>query len=198
MMHRTRLLGALIVAAAAALALALALLLGGGSSRSGRAGAESSSQVSTDTVTGFAGAALPAGIGARDFALTDQSGRRTSLADFRGQVAVLAFVSAECGPPCVVIAEQIRGALDELARAVPVLLISVDPASDTPARISRFLAQVSLSGRARYLSGSAAALRPLWRAYRIAPPSAGRAAFERSAAVILIGRDGHERAIFGR
>ena len=45
--------------------------------------------MSTDTITGFAGAALPAGIDARDFALTDQSGRRTALADFRGQVTVL-------------------------------------------------------------------------------------------------------------
>lgn len=196
--HRRPALALLIAAAAAALAVALVLALSGGSSHSRRAGVETSAPVSTDTLTGFAGAALPAGVRARGFALTDQSGRRTSLSDFHGRVTVLAFVSAAgCGPPCVLLAQQIRGALDELARPVPVLLISADPASDTPASIGRFLAQVSLGGRARYLSGSPSTLRSLWRAYRIAPPSAGRAAFERSAAVILIDGAGDERVIFG-
>ena len=55
------------------------------------------------------------------------------------------------------IAQQIRGALDELRRPVPVLLISADPAADTPARVRRFLPRVSLSGRVRYLTRLAGA-----------------------------------------
>src|SRR5215469_17976550 len=79
------------------------------------------------TGTGFAGAALPASLPVRDFTLEDQSGRRVSLAGYRGQVVVLAFISSSCGATCILLAQQIRGALDELPRPVPVLFVSVDP-----------------------------------------------------------------------
>jgi protein SCO1 len=146
--------------------------------------------------SGFDGAALPAGVPARPFALTDQSGRAVSLASYRGQVTVLAFVYSTCGGPCVVIAQQIRGALDELGRSVPVLLVSANPAADTPAHVSRFLSRVALSGRVRYLSGSPARLRPVWHAFRVTPASDNRAAFDRTASVLLIDRAGHQRVVF--
>jgi len=111
-------------------------------------------------------------------------------------VVVIAFLYSTCGSPCVVIAQQIRGALDELGRSVPVLVISADPAADTPSSVRRFLRHVSLSGRVRWLSGSPAQLRPLWHAFRVPPASAGRAAFARSASVFLIDRRGMERLIF--
>ena len=110
---------------------------------------------------------------------------------------MLAFVSSTCGPACTLIAQQIRGALDELGRAVPVLLVTVDPAGDTPARVQRFLAQVSLTGRVHYLTGTPAELRPVWRAYAIEPLSSGRSAYERSAVVVLLDRSGRERVLFG-
>ena len=80
-----------------------------------------------DSATGFVGAALPAGAPARDFTLTDQYGRRVSLASYRGQVVVLTFLYPTCGAPCILIADQIRGALEELPRPVPVLIVSADP-----------------------------------------------------------------------
>jgi protein SCO1/2 len=147
--------------------------------------------------TGFAGAALPASLPVRDFTLEDQSGRRVSLAGYRGQVVILAFISSTCGATCILLAQQIRGALDELPRPVPVLFVSVDPHADTGARVRRFLQGVGLTGRVRYLSGSPAALRPIWRAYGIVPVTSDRAAFERAASVLLLDRDGRERVVFG-
>jgi protein SCO1/2 len=147
--------------------------------------------------TGFAGAALPASLPVRDFTLEDQSGRRVSLAGYRGQVVILAFISSTCGATCILLAQQIRGALDELPRPVPVLFVSVDPRADTGARVRRFLQRVALTGRVRYLSGSPAALRPIWRAYGIVPVTSDRAAFERAASVLLLDRDGRERVVFG-
>jgi len=147
--------------------------------------------------SGFDGAALPANLPVREFTLTDQSGRPVSLAAYHGQVVILAFLSTSCAAACTLIAQQIRGALDELPRPVPVLLVSADPSADTGARIKRFLASVGLSGRVRYLTGSLAALQPIWRAYRIVPASSGRAAFERSASVLLLDRNGRERVVFG-
>jgi protein SCO1/2 len=182
----------LALATVVALALALAAIFDGSSGRSPSQLASSG----TSANSGFDGAALPGSVPARDFTLTDQSGRSVSLSRYRGQVTVLAFLYSGCGPTCVLIAQQIRGALDELGHPVPVLFVSVDPEADTPKAVSSFLGQVSLTGRALYLAGPRALLQPIWRAYGVTPPSAGRAAFERSASVLLIDRGGHERVIF--
>jgi cytochrome oxidase Cu insertion factor (SCO1/SenC/PrrC family) len=78
-----------------------------------------------------------------------------------------------------------------------VLLVSIDPRGDTPARVHGFLARASLSGRVSFLSGPRAALAPVWRAYRIPAPSGGAAAVERAATVVLIDAAGRERVQFG-
>ena len=157
----------------------------------------------TPAASGFQGAALPADLRARNFTLTDQAGRPVSLSSYRGQVVMIAFVYSTCGPTCIVIAQQIRGALDELPHPVPVLLVSVNPQADTPASVRRFLAQVSLSGRVHYLTGSLSQLRPVWSAYGIDPASVSSAsASVRSAqigsstGVLLIDARGFERVLF--
>jgi protein SCO1/2 len=181
------------LAALATLALAACIVgCGDGSSSS----VSTSAAAESVGASGFDGAALPRGVTAPDFTLSDQDGQRVSLASYRGQVVIVAFVYSTCGSACVVIAQQVRGALDELAKPVPVLLISADPAADTPTRVRRFLAQTSLSGRVRYLSGTPAELRPIWRAFRIVPASSGRTAFERTAAVVLLDGAGRQRVIF--
>jgi protein SCO1 len=190
-----------LLAAPAVLAIALAVALGGCSGGSSPAGSSSSTGVGASTSaassSGFDGAALPAG-SAHGFTLADltDNGRTVSLSQYRGQVVVLAFLYSTCGAPCVVIAQQIRGALGELARPVPVLLVSADPAADTPARVRSFLAQVSLTGRAQWLTGSLAELRAVWHGYGITPASAGGAAFANSASVFLLDRAGRKRVLF--
>jgi protein SCO1/2 len=178
-------------------ALALTLALSACSSGSSSSTSDSSATQSVPAgASGFDGAALPSGVSAPAFSLRDQAGAPVSLAAYRGQVVIVAFLYSSCGSPCVVIAQQIRGALDELGRSVPVLVISADPAADTPAGVERFLRHVSLRGRVRWLGGSAAQLRSLWHAFRVRPASAGRAAFARAASVFLIDRRGMARVIF--
>lgn len=156
-----------------------------------------------DSASGFDGPALPAHLRAHELTLTNLSaptsqpnGRPVSLSAYRGQVIVLAFLYSTCGPTCIIIAQQIRGALDELPRPVPVLIISADPSADTPARVRRFLERVGLNGRVHYLTGSPAQLRAVWHAYDAIPASAGRAAFDTSASVFLIDPSGFERVLF--
>lgn len=173
------------------IALILVLALRGSSGHPGTA------SVSGAGASLFDGAALPALLPAPDFDLVDQSGHRVTLAGQRGHVVVLAFLYSRCGPPCIVIAQQIRGALDELPHPPPVLIVSANPATDTPVSVSRFLAQVSLTGRVRYLTGPPALLRAVWRAYRVTPAAAGSAAFARTAFVLLIDARGRERVLFG-
>jgi protein SCO1/2 len=181
--------------ASIAAAIAVAALLGGCSE--GSSSTASSAAAGPSASARFDGAALPAGLEAPGFLLTDQRGHSVSLASYRGRVTVLSFLYPTCGPTCILIAQQIRGALDQLTGPVPVLLISAEPAADTPANVARFLAQVSLSGRAEYLTGTPTQLQPLWHAYHITPPSLSRSAFDRAASVLLVDRDGRERVLFG-
>jgi protein SCO1/2 len=187
--------------AALAFGLALACLaVGCGSSGSGTAAPSSSTPAAAQApgASGFDGAALPAGVPApANFTLRDLlGGAPVSLSSYRGRVTIVAFPYTTCGATCAVIAQQIRGALDELAQPVPVLLISADPSADTPARARNFLSHASLSGRADYLSGTRAQLRAVWRSFRVVPANAGRATFDRSASVFLLDRSGHERVLF--
>ena len=152
--------------------------------------------VAASAASAFAGAALPANIIAPQFTLSDQEGARVSLAQYRGQVVVLTFLYSTCGAPCVLIAQQIRGALDELHGRVPVLIVSANPAADSAASVRRFLAEVALSGRARYLSGPPALLQRVWAAYHVKPASAGARKFDEYASVLLIDPSGRERVVF--
>jgi protein SCO1 len=186
-------------------AAALALAVGG------CGGAHSRS--ATAAGVGFEGAALPAGVRAPGFTLSDQHGRRVSLSAYRGRVVALAFVSASGCRACVLVAQQLRGALDELGSAaggVRAVFVTVAPRADTPAHVGGFLRAASLAGRAAYLTGTTAALEGVWRAYAVAVPRARTHARARGAAagapttpaeaattVLLIDRTGAERVVFG-
>ncbi len=195
-------LGVLAIAALAfALVASKESSSGGGSGVS--TGAAGSAPQTTESVGAasqgsFDGAALPGSRLAPAFTLADQYGRPVSLSSLRGGPVVLAFLYARCGAPCVLIAQQIRGALDELgARPVSVVIVSADPRGDTPTAVRRFLAGVALSGRVHYLSGSESALEHIWREYEVRPASAGRATFAKYATVRLLDSAGHERVLYG-
>jgi protein SCO1 len=185
-------LALLAVAVALLIGLLVAVIVGGSAGGPSPASPASSAAAAS----GFDGAALPAGPAAPAFTLTDQSARSVSLQEERGRVTILAFLYSTCPSTCVLVAQQIRGALDELGPGAAALLVSVDPAADTPAHVSAFLRKVSLAGRVRYLTGSREQLSGIWRSYRIVPASAGESAFARSATVILLDRRGRERVLF--
>ena len=143
--------------------------------------------------SGFAGSLRPA-MPPSDFTLRDETGRRVSLSDFRGQVTVLTFLYTTCEDTCPVTATTIRGALDDLGHDVPALAVSVDPANDTERSARRFLSERRLSGgRMRFLLGARAQLAPVWDAYGIRPQGQD---FEHSAYVLLIDRAGRQRVSF--
>jgi protein SCO1/2 len=141
----------------------------------------------------FAGSLRPE-IPPQDFHLRDQDGKAVSLRQFRGRVVVLTFMYTTCRDTCPLTATQIRGALDDLDHDVPALAVSVDPVNDTDARAKKFLFQRGLSNdRMRFLLGTRAQLRPIWKAYGIQPQGK---AFDHSSYVLLIDRHGRQRIGF--
>jgi protein SCO1/2 len=177
-----------------AIALVLAIVLGGGHDGS----PASSSTPDANHNGDFDGAAFPPGVRARDFTLTNQRGQRVSLRSYRGKAVVLAFLFSSCRT-CVLVADQVRGALDEMqgTPSLVTIFVSTDPDADTRASVSRFLGETSLSGRVEYLTGTPRELQPIWKAYAIPPVSAGRYASEEGSTVLLIDRNGSERVGFG-
>jgi protein SCO1/2 len=188
-MSRGVLVGTLAAALLAAGAVtAMALVLAEGSSGATRAPAQTASR--------FDGGSIPAGFSLPPFTLRDQNGRRASVAQYRGHVVVLTFMFSHCRDTCPIMAQQIRGALDDLrdgGRGVGVLAVSVDPAHDTPASARRFVAHADLTGRMRFLMGSRRQLVPIWIRQGIQPKTATS---DHSAFVFLLDRRGRERVAF--
>ena len=116
----------------------------------------------------FDGAVLPSGAPVPRVELRDQDGRPATTAGQRGGPLVVALLYTGCGS-CQVIAQQLKGALDDLRRPVPALAISLDPSRDSPARARAFLADVGLTGRMRFLLGSRRELAPAWRGFAARP-----------------------------
>jgi protein SCO1/2 len=183
-MTRLRLVLATVVACA--LAAAIAFVLAAANDDGHRSDAMT-------PVNGFDGFLRPPDVPPHDFALRDQDGKLTRLADDRGRVVVLTFLYSTCQDTCPITAQQIRGALDQLGHDVPTLAVSVDPANDTPAHAKRFLLEQKLTARMRFLLGTRAQLAPIWKAYGIQPQGEG---FEHSAYVLLIDKQGRQRIGF--
>ncbi|MEO8688675.1 MAG: SCO family protein [Solirubrobacteraceae bacterium] len=141
----------------------------------------------------FAGSIRPPGARAPVFRLRDQDGRTVSMASYRGRTVVMAFVYSTCKDTCPGQVQSIRGALDRLGHDLPVLLVSVDPANDTPARAKRFLLQQHVTGRMRFVLGSERELAPVWKGYGIAPQ---RGTLDHSAYVVVVDGNGLQRIGF--
>jgi protein SCO1/2 len=138
----------------------------------------------------FAGATMPQKLRAPDFQLRDEQGDPVSMRSLRGKPVVVTFLYSHCQDTCPITAQTIRGALDDLGHDVPALAISVDPPNDTPASARKFLAEQRASGRIRFVLGSRAQLRPLWKGYGVTPQ---RVTQEHIAHITLVDARGFQR-----
>ena len=79
---------------------------------------------------------------ARDFHLTDPSGKPRSLADYRGKAVVLFFGYTQCPDVCPTTMAELQSVMRTLgadADRVQVLFVTLDPARDTPALLSQYV-----------------------------------------------------------
>lgn len=78
----------------------------------------------------------------RDFALNDASGRRRTLADFKGQVVTIFFGYTHCPDMCPTTLVKLGQAVRQLGKDAPRvqgLFVTVDPQRDTPQVLAQYV-----------------------------------------------------------
>jgi cytochrome oxidase Cu insertion factor (SCO1/SenC/PrrC family)/thiol-disulfide isomerase/thioredoxin len=107
---------------------------------------------------------------APDFKLVDESGHFVSLHAFRGKVVILAFNDSECTTICPLTTSAMVAARSMLGRAashVQLLGVNANPVSTSIADVRRYSELHGMTRQWRFLTGSRAELRRVWRAYKI-------------------------------
>ena len=79
---------------------------------------------------------------AKDFALTDHTGRKVTLADYRGRVVSVFFGFTQCPDVCPTALSEMREVMERLgpdAAKLQVLFITIDPERDTQALLAQYV-----------------------------------------------------------
>jgi protein SCO1/2 len=114
-------------------------------------------------------------------ALVDQHGTRRALADLRGRIVLLTFAYAHCATVCPVLVRDALGAQatlrDETSDGGPaVLVVTLDPWRDTPARLPHIARAWGMPSDAYLVGGGVAeveAVLDAWSVPRTRDPSTG-------------------------
>jgi len=87
--------------------------------------------------------------------LIDQSGRRLTLASFRGRPVLVTFAFGHCATVCPLVVADVLAAQRLIEDQPPaVLVITLDPWRDTPGRLPSIAESWNLTADAHLLSGS--------------------------------------------
>lgn len=121
-----------------------------------------------ETSASYAGTKL--GDAAPDFRLVDQSGKRVSLADFRGMVVVLTLLDPDCTDICPIYAYNYRLAYEALGNDAAKVAFLAFNANNEKTAVEHVAAAtrkwgVDLIPTWHFLTGSADELRAAWKAY---------------------------------
>jgi cytochrome oxidase Cu insertion factor (SCO1/SenC/PrrC family) len=120
----------------------------------------------------YRGSEPPSGLRLPSFTLSNVvTGRTVRSDDLEGSVVLVTFLDSDCSHQCPIIAGQIGRALNRLPASAlartRALVVSVNPLVDTRASVKRFLREHRVLGRVDYLTGSVAALRPVWKDFGV-------------------------------
>jgi protein SCO1/2 len=130
-------------------------------------------------------------------ALADQEGRRVSLSELRDHPVLMTFLDSRCDQQCPVEGRQLAIMLTQMSAGdrPTLVVVSVNPAGDTPASIRHAMEEWHLAGpwRWHWLRGSRAELAPVWADYGITvQPTSNDVTHGMS--LYLIDKRGFERA----
>jgi protein SCO1/2 len=114
------------------------------------------------------GAVISPPVPAADINLTDHNGQPFQLSKFRGKVALVFFGFSNCVDECPATMALIRQALDTVGNAskdVEVVMVSTDPARDTPASMKEFMGRFNPAFLG--LLGTPEELQKAWQDYGV-------------------------------
>ena len=121
----------------------------------------------------YRGSEPPAGIRIPDVTLPDYRGRLVGLRGLNGKITVLTFLDSKCTDSCPVIASLIGQTWPKLTAAekqqVAAHAISVNPHTDTPGSVRKFLAARRATGVLDWLVAPVKRMRPVWHAFGVLP-----------------------------
>jgi protein SCO1/2 len=131
------------------------------------------------------------------FALRDQNGALVSLAELRGRPVLLTFFDSRCDDQCPIAGHQLGTMLRgmEPADRPALVVVSVNPAGDTPRSIQHAMTTWRLAGpwRWHWLRGTKRQLAAVWKDYGITvEPTTHDVAH--GLVLYLVDRRGFERA----
>jgi cytochrome oxidase Cu insertion factor (SCO1/SenC/PrrC family) len=132
------------------------------------------------------------------FALRDQNGRWRSLAQTRGKVVLLAFVDTQCTSICPLTTESMVRALRLLGPAalrVQMIGINANPLATSVADVAAYTRAHEMQGRWWFLTGPAAVLQRVWRAYGVYV-AAVHGDIDHQPLIVLIDTHGREREFY--
>lgn len=122
----------------------------------------------------FTGAVISPPLTAAEIKLTDHNGKPFKLRDHRGEVVLLYFGYTNCPDECPTTMAHIKLALEALgARAenAQVIMVSTDPARDTPEALKDFMGHFNPSFLG--LTGTPAELQKVWKDYGVVVENGG-------------------------
>jgi len=122
----------------------------------------------------FKGAVISPPWSAPDIQLIDHNGQPFALSNQRGKVALLYFGYVNCPDECPLTMAHIKLALQSLgdrAKDVQVIMVSTDPARDTPQALKDFMTHFDPSFLG--LTGTPAELQKFWMDYGVTVEDGG-------------------------
>jgi protein SCO1/2 len=103
--------------------------------------------------------------------LRNYLGERVNLADYRGKAVFVTFLYTHCPDVCPLITSELHNALARMTpaerRRQQIIAVSVDPRRDTHKAVAEFVSQHGMTGKMKYLVGTAHELGPVWEAWNV-------------------------------
>lgn len=135
----------------------------------------------------------------RSLALTDHTGTRRTLVDFRGKVVLLFFGFTNCPDMCPTALAEMAETVEKLGpdgARVQGLFVSVDPQRDTPEVLAAYVPAfhstfLGLRGNATEIAGAAAEFKIFYAIQ--APNASGYYTVDHTAGIFALDREGRLR-----
>jgi protein SCO1/2 len=163
-------------------------------------GSPKAAQTTTQPKQRFAGGELTPPKAAPPIALRDADGAPVTLAAQHGRYVLVTFIYTHCPDVCPLITQNLNAALRLIGpsarKRVRVLAVSVDPVGDTPKAVKAYTREKQLFPQFRYLIGSRAELRRVWKAWHVLAVESKPDLVDHVAYTALVDTNGKERVLY--